>query len=249
MASVGLDLASRVKQGLLHFHCQRPTTLGLETHLATMQRLVKQITPQMVVIDPVTSLARSGTTVDASVMLMRQIDFLKTNGITSVLTSLLESSEVESTEQSISSLCDTWLMVRTLIGNGERNRGVYVLKSRGMAHSNQIREFLLGDDGVRLVPAYVGRGGVFTGSARATQEATERAADLALKQESTERAHVLERRKKAVEAQVAALWAGFEAEKSVDMRMTEESEGRQEIRRQDTREQSRLRDVDSEAKP
>jgi circadian clock protein KaiC len=247
MASVGLDLGRWVEQGLLHLHCQRPTTLGLETHLATMQHLIQEVAPTVVVVDPVSSMARSGSGLDAAAMLMRQVDYLKAGGITAVFTSLVEAGgELEDTDQGISSLVDTWLLVRTLIGNGERNRGLYVLKSRGMAHSNQIREFLVSSSGVSLVPAYVGPMGVLTGSARATQEAAEKAAALAARQGSAERSVVVERRKKAVEAQVAALWADFEAEKSVSLRLTEASQERQQVLREDSQEQGRLRTVPSE---
>ncbi|HEX7536664.1 MAG TPA: circadian clock protein KaiC [Dermatophilaceae bacterium] len=250
MASVGLDLAGWVEQGLLHLHCQRPTALGLETHLATMQHLVQEVAPTLVVIDPVSSLARSGSGLDASAMLMRQVDYLKAGGITAVFTSLIEGgTELERTDQNISSLVDTWLLVRTLIGNGERNRGLYVLKSRGMAHSNQIREFLVSSSGVSLVPAYVGPMGVLTGSARATQEAAERAAGLEAEQVSAQRSTALERRRKAVEAQVAALWADFEAERSVSLKLTEASEDRQQVLQEDSREQERLRTVPPEVEP
>jgi KaiC/GvpD/RAD55 family RecA-like ATPase len=157
--------------------------------------------------------------------------------------------ELEETDQGISSLVDTWLLVRTMIGNGERNRGLYVLKSRGMAHSNQIREFLVSSSGVSLVPAYVGPMGVLTGSARATQEAAEKAAMLAAEQVSAERSTALERRRKAVEAQVAALWADFEAETGVAMRLTETGQERQQVLREDSLEQGRMRTVPSEVEP
>jgi circadian clock protein KaiC len=247
MASVGLDMAQWVEQGLLHFHCERPTTRGLEDHLALMQKLTQELAPTLVVIDPVSSLAHSGTGLDAAAMLMRQVDLLKAGGITAVFTSLAEGGqELERTYQDVSSLVDTWLLVRTLIGNGERNRGLYVLKSRGMAHSNQIREFLVSDSGVSLVPAYVGPGGVLTGSARATQEAAERAAGLAATQASADRSTALERRRKAVEAQVAALWADFEADRSMAMRLTETGRERQQVLREDSLEQGRMRAVPSE---
>src|SRR5665647_2475122 len=143
----------------LHFHCERSTTLGVEARLATMQRLIQQIAPTLVVIEPVSSLSSGTDGPDASAMIVRQIHYLKSAGITAVLTSLTEAStgeastgEVSTGEvntQYISSLVDTWVLVRTLEGSGERNRGLYVLKSRGMAHSNQIREFILSDKGVR----------------------------------------------------------------------------------------------------
>jgi len=216
MASVSLDLSGWMEQGLLHFHGERPTTLGLEDHLASMQRLIQRVAPTMVVIDPVSSLSRSSSAFDVSAMLMRQIYYLKAAGITAVMTSLNEGgSELERTEMNISSLVDTWLLTVTLAGSGERNRGLYVLKSRGMAHSNQIREFLLSDEGVSLVPVFMGPEGVLTGSARAAQEAAEAGVELELAQESSDLAGALELRRQSLEKHVAALRADFEAEESL----------------------------------
>jgi circadian clock protein KaiC len=231
MASVGLDVADWVEQGLLHFHCERPTTFGLEDHLATMQRLIQKFAPTLVVIDPVSSLARGTTPFDVSAMLMRQIYYLKSAGVTAVMTVLSEESGLEHAIQSISSLVDTWLEVVMLEAFGERNRGLYVLKSRGMAHSNQIREFLLSDSGVSLVPVVVGAGGVLTGSARVAAESAERATALGLTLESEELARALERRRESVEAHVAQLRADFVAEESLTKRLIETSEKRQEAAR------------------
>ena len=231
MASVGLDVADWVEQGLLHFHCERPTTFGLEDHLATMQRLIQKFAPTLVVIDPVSSLARGTTPFDVSAMLMRQIYYLKSAGVTAVMTVLSEESGLEHAIQSISSLVDTWLEVVMLEAFGERNRGLYVLKSRGMAHSNQIREFLLSDSGVSLVTVVVGAGGVLTGSARVAAESAERATALGLTLESEELARALERRRESVEAHVAQLRADFVAEESLTKRLIETSEKRQEAAR------------------
>jgi len=249
MASVDLDLARWVGQGLLHFHCERATTLGMEDHLATMQRLVKQHAPALVVIDPVSSLARGATGLDVSAMVMRQIYYLKSAGITAVLTALNESEVVESTGLNISSLVDTWLRVVTLEASGERNRGLYVLKSRGMAHSNQIREFILSGTGVRIVPVYVGPGGVLTGSARAAEETVERDLVLGLDQKAAELATALEGRREAVETHVAALRADFETEESLTKRLMETTEERRQALQSDRTEQGRKRTVASTVKP
>lgn len=249
MRSVGLDLETWTDAGLLHYHCQRPTSVGLETHLALMRQQIGQLSPHLVVIDPVSSLARSGTALDVNSMLVRQIDFLKTAGITAVLTALVEHSDVERTNQDISSLVDTWLLVENLEGNGERNRGLYVLKSRGMPHSNQIREFLLGEDGISLVHPYLGPGGVLTGSARATQEAAEATALAQSQAEAVDRSAALARRRKVIEAQVAALWAAYEDEAEQVERHGARVQRLGEVTAQRRREMAELRGMRTEVAP
>ena len=149
MRSVGIDLGPHVASGLLHFHCTRPTLLGLEAHLASMVLLVREFDPVHVVVDPITSFGDSGTELDVKIMSMRLIDLLKTRTITAVLTSLTQSPATTS-EVAISSLIDTWLLLHELETNGERRRGIYVLKSRGMEHSHRVREFVIGDRGIQL---------------------------------------------------------------------------------------------------
>ena len=247
MASVSLDLAGWIERGLLHFYCERPTTLGLEDHLATMRRLVERVAPTLVVIDPVSSLSRGTSMNDVSAMLMRQIYYLKLAGITAVMTSLTEGgSDLERTELNISSLVDTWLLATTLQGSGERNRGLYVLKSRGMAHSNQIREFLLSSEGVSLVPVYMGPDGVLTGSARAAAEAVETDLGLGAEQESSQLSVAMELRRKAVETHVASLWADFEAGESLTARRIRETKKREDALRAARLEQGRQRTVKPE---
>ena len=241
MASVGLDLAQWVEQGLLHFHCERPTTRGLEDHLALMQKLTQEFAPTLVVIDPVSSLARGATPFDVSSMLLRQIYYLKSTGITALMTVLNEEGGLEQPIQGISSLVDTWLHVITMETFEERNRALYVRKARGMAHSNQIREFLLSDDGVSLVPVFVGAKGVLTGSARLAAESAERATSLELTEESEELARALERRRDTVESHVAEIRADFAAEESLTQRLIETSQLRQEAVRLDRLEQARRR--------
>lgn len=211
MRSIGMDLAPWVKQGILRFGATRPTLYGLEMHLAKMHQAVRAFQPQVVVVDPVTDMMAIGSPLEVKAMLTRLVDFLKGQGTTALLTSLTTGgAAMEQTEVGISSLIDTWLLVRDLETNGERTRGLYVLKSRGMAHSNQIREFLLTGHGVELVDVYVGPGGVLTGSARVAQAAQERAAAQAAQHESERQARAAERKRQALQAQIAALQAELE---------------------------------------
>ncbi len=207
MRSVGVDLSKWIKKGLLTFHASRPSLFGLEMHLVTMHKLVERIRPSVVVIDPVTNLVDSGDERDVSAMLIRLMDFLKSRQITSLMTSLTHGSvaSMERSEVLISSLADSWLLLRTIEIGGERNRGMYVLKSRGMAHSNQIREFILSKNGVQLVDVYLGPGGVLTGSARLAQEAEEKAGERVEQQETARRQAELERKRHELEAQILAL--------------------------------------------
>jgi circadian clock protein KaiC len=213
MRSIGIDLERHVDQGLLRFHAVRPTHYGLEMHLAVMHRAIEAFEPQVVVIDPVTNLVTTGTAGEVRSTLTRLIDYLKTKQITALYTSLTtEGQFLDHTDVAISSLIDTWLGVRMLDIGGERNRGLQIIKSRGMAHSNQLREFRLTDHGVELVDVYTGPGGVLTGAARAAQETQEQAQALRESQELDRQRRKLERQRAALEAQIAALRAGFEAE-------------------------------------
>jgi circadian clock protein KaiC len=208
MRSSGVDLAEPMAKGLLHIEASRPTYHGLEMHLSQIHQLVTQLNPHAVVIDPISNLSSAGATLDASATLLRAIDFLKSRGTTALLTNLTDvNGALESTELGVSSLIDTWIVLRDIEAGGERNRGLYVIKSRGMAHSNQIREFLITADGIELQDVYVGPEGVLTGSLRAAQEARERAAALAREQEAQRRSRELERRRTTLEAQIKVLQA------------------------------------------
>jgi circadian clock protein KaiC len=167
MHSIGLDLTPWVQQNLLRFHATRPSAYGLEMHLATLHKLVNEFKPRVVVIDPITSFLNAGSAQESEGMLMRLIDFLKAEKITAVFTSLTRAGDAaESSQTAISSLIDTWLLVREVELDGERNRGLYVLKSRGMAHSNRIREFVLSDQGIALIDVHFGPDGILIGSRR-----------------------------------------------------------------------------------
>lgn len=234
MRSVGLDLAKQVRRGLLRFEAWRPTQSGLEMHLLQIHKLVEAHKPAAVIIDPLTSLM-AGNSQQLHSMLMRMIDFLKDRGITGFFTALTSghNKEIEATEVGISSLIDTWIFARDLEVNGERNRCIYVLKSRGMANSNQVREFLMSKNGIRLMPVYVGSGTVLTGSARLSQEARERADDMLRQQTKQEQRRVLEGKRKAVEAQIEAMRSEFAQEEARVALVTQQEEQRERDASQD----------------
>ncbi len=211
--SIGVRLEPLVKRGLLRFHSARPSLYGLEMHLATMFKEIATFKPQVVIIDPITSLMDSGTDSEGKGMVTRLIDYLKASGITSLFTSLTQGGHsLQQSEASMSSLMDSWLLLQDFEGNGERNRVLYVLKARGMAHSNQIREFLISDRGVDLVDAYIGASGVLTGSARAAQNALEKAAVLTNQQEADRLKREVERKRAAIERQISGLRSDYESE-------------------------------------
>ncbi|MEP7035623.1 MAG: circadian clock protein KaiC [Actinomycetota bacterium] len=241
LASVGMDLAGWVDRGLLHFHCERPTNRGLEDHLAMMQRLIQELAPALVVIDPVSSLARGATAFDVSAMLMRQVYYLKSAGITAVMTVLTDETELAQSIINISSLVDTSIDLVMLSALGERNRGLYVLKSRGTAHSNQIREFVLSDTGVAVVPVVIGAEGVLTGSARIAAQSAERIALQELSIESADLARALEDRRATVDAHVETLRADFAAEERLTQRLILASDERRESVREDRLAEGRRR--------
>ena len=246
MSSVGLDLRRWVEAGLLQFHCFRPSLLGLEAHLFSMQKAVEEFDPSVVVQDPVSDLLRIATGADVAAMLTRQVDFLKTKGVTTLFTSLNSDEEQVQADQQIASLVDTWLLVKTLEGNGELNRVVFVRKSRGMAHSNQIREFLLTNQGIELADVYVGPQGVLTGSARQAQEAKERSDGTAWQEDLEQRRVNLERRRESVESQTGALWREFEDEANVVERLLSHGSSGFEDQAGQRVEQGRLRRADSD---
>jgi circadian clock protein KaiC len=246
MASVGMDLQQWVDTGLLEVHCFRPSLLGLEAHLFSMQKAVDEFDPAAVVKDPVSDLLRIGSGADVSAMLTRQVDFLKTKGVTALFTSLTSDAEPVQADQQVASLVDTWLLLKTMEGNGEHNRVLYVRKSRGMAHSNQIREFLLTNQGIELADVYVGPQGVLTGSARQAQEAKE-LADGASRLEDLEQRRVnLARRRESVEAQTATLWREYEVEADTVERLLSHGSINVEDRAGQRAEQGRLRRADAD---
>jgi circadian clock protein KaiC len=215
MLSIGIKLEPWVKKGLLQFQATRPTFYGLEMHLAKTHKLVKEFKPHIVILDPINNFVINDKDLEVKTMLMRLVDFLKSNLITALFTNLTSNGcELEQTDVSISSLIDTWILLRDIELSGERNRGMYILKSRGMAHSNQIREFTFTNHGVELSKVYVGPSGVLTGSARIAQESIEKAEVLTRKQDVERHKRDIERKRKALDAQVAALHSNFELEEA-----------------------------------
>ena len=216
MRSIGLDLRPWVEAGLLRIWAARPSAYGLETHLAIFAELIEEETPSVAVIDGIASLSSGipNTEVNTEMIsiVARKIDLLKSRGITSVITALGQGEEVST--MTMSSMVDTWLLLRNIEANGECNRLLFVLKSRGTAHSNQVREFVLTDHGVELVDVYVGAAGVLAGSARVTQQAAERDEQLRIAEELARRRRELHRSIIEREAHLVAVRDQLEAERT-----------------------------------
>ncbi|MGC1676131.1 MAG: circadian clock protein KaiC [Candidatus Binataceae bacterium] len=220
MRSVGIDLLPHLESGFLRIVAQRPFLYGLEMHLVSMHKEINQFRPSVVIVDPISNLIAAGNPREVTAMLTLLIDFLKTAGITAFFTVLTENGgHPETTELGISSLIDTWMLASDIELSGERNRGLYLLKSRGMNHSNQIREFILSAQGIKLVDVYLGPSGMLTGSARLALEEQERDASARFVKENERKAALLERKRKAMEAQIEAIRAEFEAE-AAEMKKT-----------------------------
>lgn len=225
MRSIGIDLEPWVRKGLLQFQAARPTYGGIEQHLLVTHNCVSSFKPSVVVVDPITNLLMVSTLSEVRSMLTRLVDFLKTQQITAIFTSLTAGSgSLEANEADVSSLMDTWVLLRSVEVGGELNRALYILKSRGMEHSNQIREFLLTDDGLRLLDVYLGPEGVLTGAARVSQEGREKAAGTFRRQQLEGRGRELERKRQIFEARMTMLRAEFEAEEEALQQSISESQ-------------------------
>jgi circadian clock protein KaiC len=247
MLSIGIHLETWQQKGLLQFQATRPTFYGLEMHLAVTHKTVKAFKPDIVIFDPINTFAINDKENEVKTMLMRIVDFLKANQITALFTGLTSNkSMLNNSEVGLSSLIDTHIMLRDIELNGERNRGMYVLKSRGMANSNQIREFILTDHGVELWEPYIGAKGVLTGSARIAQEANESAAMLIHEKDIERKKRELERKRKVIETQIAALHAEFEAEESEAIVMIEIEQDKIKRLKQDKIEMAKSRKAVSE---
>lgn len=245
MRSIGIDLDTWEQKGLLRFHAIRPTRYGLESHLARMHTVIDDFKPSVVVIDPVSNLVSIGSISEVKIMLTRLIDFLKTDEITTLCTDLTSGgTSAQQTEIGLSSLMDTWILLRYLESDGERNRTVYIAKSRGIAHSDQVREFVLTDKGVELVDVYLGPAGVLTGSARVAREAHDNAQELARRQELERKQRELERKRSLLQAQLATLQAQFKVEEEELQQAIDQEIGREKALDYDQRKMARLRRAD-----
>ena len=230
MKSIGIDLARWKKKGLLQIHASRPTLHGLEQHLVSMYDIVNRTRPDAVVVDPISNLVMESADNSLKSTLIRLIDFLKQQGTTSLFTSLTHGSAVSDTTDTsgvgVSSLMDTWVVLSNVEYNGERTRTVQVLKSRGMAHSNKVREFVFGDDGVDLVDVYVADQRVLTGSARLSREAQEQATARLRERDHAQRLRQLASQRQLLDAQIAGLLAEAEArEAELDIAIERETHG------------------------
>lgn len=245
MKSIGTNLEIWEKKGLLHFHAERPTFYGLEMHLVSAYRMIVELNPSCVVIDPISSLTATGDISQVKQMLVRLIDFAKSKGITMLCTELVSGgSPAARTEVGISSLMDTWLLLQNLEQNGERNRGLYILKSRGMEHSNQIREFVLTSHGPELVDVYLGTGGVLTGSSRIAKKIEDEAALLESRSEIERKRREIEHKRQTLEGQIKMLKSQFEAEEEALRSITDQAKLMEEATKSSRRELASSREAD-----
>jgi circadian clock protein KaiC len=246
MRAVGIELEKFVKKGLLKFHNARPSSWGLEIHLATIHKAIDEFNPDVVVVDPITNFLAVGDAFDTKSMLTRLIDFLKMKQITAMFSSLTSArNEIEDSEVGVSSLMDAWLLVKGIESNGERNRGLYILKARGIAHSNQVREFLLTNNGIELLDAYIGTEGVLMGSARSSQLARERAAEIERQHATARKEQELRRKQELYEAQLVALKGQYESERDAILRELEDEQKRLSMAADQRLEMARLRKADA----
>jgi circadian clock protein KaiC len=230
MRSLGIDLEQWEKKGLLRFAAVRPTLFGLEMHFVSMHKAIKEFNPAVVIVDPISNLVTAASAMDVKAMLTRLIDYLKGKQITAFCTDLTTNGGgLEQTEVGVSSLMDSWLLLRVIEEKGERNRGISIIKSRGMAHSNQTREFILSDEGIQLLDVYTGPGGVLTGAARRAQEARDKAEAAMRRQEIERKQREMERKERMVEEQIGALRAEFEAERKELLEVIEHQKRHEEI--------------------
>ncbi|HEX2921686.1 MAG TPA: ATPase domain-containing protein [Bacteroidales bacterium] len=218
MQSIGIDLEPYLKNRVLKFYAVRPTMTGLEMHLANMHKEINKFNPDIIIVDPLNSFVTGSNQNEAKAMSMRLIDFLKIKNITGFFTYLTRTTE-DTEHNFISSLIDTWILLRDIEISGERNRGLYILKSRGMNHSNQIREFLITDKGLKLLDVYSGIDGVLTGSSRIAQEIKNQEEQINLQNEVEYRKRSLEQKRRAMKARIEAIEAEFASLEEEDQKM------------------------------
>lgn len=248
MRAIGIDLQPWADQGLLEIHAARPTLVGLEMHLMSIVNAIEAFRPSVVTVDPISAFGAIGDTLEIKAMLLRLMDHLKKRGITVMLTSLTHAGQPqEMTDQDVSSLIDTWIVLRDIEFDGERNRGLYILKSRGMPHSHQIREFAITDHGFELRDVYLGRDGFLTGSARTAREAHEQARAQAEQEHQQQMERTLARRREAMDSRIAALRAEFAAEEAETRLLLTQDERRHRQDEQNRDVIGRLRGADPPA--
>jgi len=246
MRSIGIDLEPWINEGLLQIRSMRPMAFGLEMHLVDMLRHIDKFQPRVVIFDPISNLINVGVMDDVKSMLTRLIDYMKTKEITTICTSLVDIEDEGQTGQGVSSLMDTWIRLRMFETDGERNRGISVIKSRGMKHSNQIREYLLTDTGVQILDVYLGaRAGLLMGSARAAQEAREGEQMLASDLENQRKKRMLERKVRSLKANMDLLHSDLESEEEELELLVKEDITRSRDQEQGRGEMARSRNADA----
>lgn len=214
MKSIGIDLQKHIKKGTLQIHSSRPSLNGLELHLLTLRKLIKEFEPTTIIIDPISNLITVGSEHEVRSMLVRLIDMLKAHNITALFTSLNKQTDnfrPDLAEESVSSLVDTWISVRDMEGVGERNRGIFIIKARGMGHSNQVREFVITSKGIELLDVELGPNGILTGAARQTHKLKKAMSDTKLQNEISRKDREIERKRRVLEANIEALRNEFES--------------------------------------
>ena len=246
MLSINLDLQPYVDKGLLLFHAARPTMYGLEMHLVNIYKYIKKFKPSVVILDPITNLVTVGSVSEVKGMLIRLIDFLQEEQITVMFTALtLNTTATEQTDEGVSSLVDAWLLVRDIEYNGERNRGMYIMKSRGMKHSNQVREFVITDKGLDLVEVYLGPDGVLTGSAREAEILKEQTSRVIKTNAVSRKDREIDRKRKVLEAKIASLQTEFESVEEELNKVYIEEQLKEEILQKTRNELTQLRRGDA----
>jgi circadian clock protein KaiC len=212
MQSIGVNLKQHIESGMLQLVSTRPTLYGLESHLVAIHKKVKAFKPRTVILDPITNLVTVASVSEVKSMLMRLLDFLQNEGITVLFTALVFDKEnALQADEGISSLVDAWIQVRDIEGNGERNRGIYIMKSRGMDHSNQVREFVITGEGLKLVDVYLGPDGILVGSAREAQKLQEYTGNELRNHAASRKDQAILRKKLVLEAKIASLKEEFES--------------------------------------
>ena len=246
MESIGLNLQQHIDNELLEFHAARPTVHGLEMHLVSIYKAIRIFQPRVIILDPITNLITIGSTAEVKAMLIRLIDFLQVQQITAMFTALSYNTIInEQTDEGISSLVDSWLMIRDIESNGERNRALYVMKSRGIEHSKQVREFIITPKGLDLVDVYLGPNGILTGSAREAHQMEELTGKAMRDYAAERKSREIQRKKTVLEARIASLQEEFESLKDDLNRVHEEEEFKKTIHDNNRLEQLNKRNLES----
>jgi circadian clock protein KaiC len=243
MHSIGMNLEKHVDKGLLKFHASRPTMYGLEMHLVIIYKLIKEFKPEAIVLDPITNLITVGNVSEVKSILIRLIDYLQTQQITVMFTALTMNTIInDQTDEGVSSLVDSWILLRDIELNGERNRGLYIIKSRGIKHSNQVREFIISEEGLKLEDVYLGNEGILTGSAREAHKLQRQTEEILKKHALGRKDRELERKAKELQARIATLNFEFESIKEELKNDSIEQELRKEVMEKNIAEVKRIRD-------